>query len=46
MVKNFKNLQNQESHDLETWHAASGTQALQNLYNDDIGLTLTWFKAR
>ena len=32
MVKTFKNLlQNQKSYDLETWHAASGTQALQRL---------------
>ena len=30
----FKNLllQNQKSYDLETWHEASGTQALQSLY--------------
>ena len=34
MVKTFKNLllQNQKSYDLETWHVASGTQALQSLY--------------
>ena len=32
--KNLKNilLQNQKSYDLETWHEASVTQALQNLY--------------
>ena len=32
--KNLKNLllQNQKSYDLETWHVASGTQALQSLY--------------
>ena len=32
--KNLKKilLQNQKSYDLETWHVASGTQALQNLY--------------
>ena len=32
--KTFKNLllQNRKSYDLETWHAASGTQALQSLY--------------
>ena len=31
--KTFKTLlQNQKSYDLETWHAASGTQALRNLY--------------
>ena len=31
-TKNFKNLflQNQKSYDLETWHEASGTQALQS----------------
>ena len=35
MVKTFKTLllQNQKSYDqLETWHEASGTQALQSLY--------------
>ena len=37
---------NQKSYDLETWHdVASGTQALQSLY-DDPGLTLTYFTAR
>ena len=32
--KNLKNLllQNQKNYDLETWHVASGTQALQSLY--------------
>ena len=32
--KTLKNLllQNQKSYDLETWHVASGTQALQSLY--------------
>ena len=32
--KNLKNLllQNQKSHDLETWRVASGTQALQSLH--------------
>ena len=32
--KNLKNLllQNQKSYDLEAWHVASGTQALQSLY--------------
>ena len=31
--KNLKNLlQNQKSYDLETWHAASGAQALQSLF--------------
>ena len=48
MVKTVKNLllQNQKSYDLETWHVAFGTQALQSLYNDDPGLTLTYFTAR
>ena len=49
MVKAFKNLllQNQKSYDLETWHVALGTQALQNFYiNDDPGLTMTYFTAR
>ena len=34
MVKTFENLplQNWMSYDLETWHVASGTQALQSLY--------------
>ena len=47
--KTFKNLllQNQKSYDLETWHVALGTRALQRLYiNDDPGLTLTYFMAR
>ena len=38
--KNFKNLllQNQKSYDLETWHAASVTQALQRFFiNDEPG---------
>ena len=30
--KPFKNLENQKSNDLETWHVASGTEALQSLY--------------
>ena len=32
--KNVKNLllQNHKTYDLETWHVASGTQALQSLY--------------
>ena len=47
MVKTFKNLllQNWKSYDLETWHAASGTRALQSLYNSDPGLTLIYFTA-
>ena len=34
IVETFQNLllQNQKSYDLETLHAASGTQAVQNLY--------------
>ena len=34
MVKTFKNLllQNQKFYELETWHVALGTQALQSLY--------------
>ena len=33
MVKTFENLlQNQESYDIETWHASSGTQALQSFF--------------
>ena len=45
--KNLKNLllQNQKSYDLETWHIASGTQALVYI-NGDPGLTLTYFTAR
>ena len=32
VAKTFKNLlQNQKSYDFETWHAASGIQALQRL---------------
>ena len=48
MVKTFENLhlQNWKSYDLETWHVASGTQALQSLYNVDPGLTFTYFTAR
>ena len=46
--KNLKNLllQNQKSYDLETWHVALRTQALQVCINDDPGLTLTYFTAR
>ena len=43
--KNFL-LQNHKSVDLETWHAASVTQALQSYINDDPGLTLTYFMTR
>ena len=48
MVKTFKNLllKNQKTYDLETWHVALGTQALQSYINDDPGLTLTYFTAR
>ena len=47
-VKTLKDLllRNQKSYDLETWHLALGSQALQSLYNDDPGLTLTYFMAR
>ena len=43
MVKTFKSIphQNQKSYDLETWHVALSTQALQSYINDDPGLTLT-----
>ena len=46
--KNLKNrlLQNQKSYDLETRHVALGTQVLQSLYNNDPGLTVTYFTAR
>ena len=46
--KNLKKilLQNQMFYDLETWHVASGTQALQSCINDGPGLTLTYFTAR
>ena len=40
MVKTFKNLllQNQKSYDLETWHVALGTKALQSfLWQGQIG---------
>ena len=50
MLKTFKNLilQNQKSYDLETWHAALGSQALQSTVyiNDDHGLTFAYFMAR
>ena len=50
MVKTFKNLllQNQKSYDLETWHVALGTQALQSLYKwwPWVESTLTNFTAR
>ena len=42
MAKTFKNLllQNPKSFDLETWHAALGSQIS---INEDPGLTLTYF---
>ena len=48
MVKALKNLllQNQKADDLETWYAASGARVLSSLFNDDPGLTLTYFMAR
>ena len=38
-------LQNQKNYDLESWYAASGTQALQIYINDDPRLTVTYFTA-
>ena len=35
-----------KSYDLETWHATSGTQALQIYINYDLGLTMTYFRTR
>ena len=48
MVKTFKNLllQNLESYDLETWHAALGSKLYKVCINGDPGLTLTYFMAR
>ena len=41
--KNLKNLllKNQNSYDLEPWHVASGTQALQSLYKLELSEDLT-----
>ena len=39
-------LRNQKADDLETWNAASGARALSSFFNDDHGLTLTYFSAR
>ena len=46
--KNLKNLllQNQNSFDLETWHAALGLKFYKVCINDDPLLTLTYFTAR
>ena len=42
--KNLKNLlRNQKAYDLETWYVA---QVLPSLFNDDPGLTLTYFMLR
>ena len=46
IAKTFKNLllQNQKAYDFETWHEASGNEALQSLYksvNHDPGMILT-----
>ena len=42
----LKSSSNRKSYYLETWHAASGNQALQVYIHDDPGLTLTYFTAR
>ena len=39
-------LQNRMSNDLETWHAKSGTQALQSFYKNNPGATLTYLTTR
>ena len=46
--KNLKNLllRNQKTDDLETWYAASASRVLPSLFNDDTGLTLTYFTRR
>ena len=48
MVKTLKNLflRNQKANDLETWYAASGSRVLPICSNDDLGLTLIYFRAR
>ena len=48
MVKTLKNLllQNQKADDLETWYAAWVLDYYQIYSNDDLGLTLTYFRAR
>ena len=50
MVKTFKNLllQNRKFYDLEIWHAASGTHALQSLYKWSplVGLDLFYGKVK
>ena len=47
-VKNLKNLllRNQNADYLEHLYATSGAQVLPRLFNDDPGLTLTYFTAR
>ena len=46
--KTLKNLLlwNQKADDLESWFAASGARVVVFLFNDDPGLTLTYFTAR
>ena len=46
--KTLKNLllQNQKSYDFETWHVASGTQALQSLYKCFVDLDLFYSKVK
>ena len=46
--KPFKNLllQNRQADFHETWYVASGTPAHHSLFNDDPGVTLTYFTAR
>ena len=39
-------LWNHKTDDLESLHAASSTRVLPSLFNDDPGLTLTYFTAR
>ena len=47
MIKSLKNLvRNQKACDLETWYVASGTRVLPSVFNNDPGLTVTYFTAR
>ena len=47
-LKPFKNLllQNRQADSQETWYVALGTPADRSLFNDDPGVTLTYFTAR
>ena len=47
-IKPFKNLllQNRRADFHETWYVALGTSAHHSLFNDDPGVTLTYFTAR